>query len=142
MSLVRTIVGFLLAPIIPAALVAIFSDLGNSFFVVLFEYPAILVLGVPAHLILQKRRWFSWSAYAVAGFLVGALSELLYRVFAAADVYTPKDISWQDQALEAVADLARDPVPLLLVAYLGAVGALTFWLIVCAATCRSVRSAD
>ena len=141
MSLVRTIVGFLLAPIVPAALVVIFSDLGNSIFVALFEYPAVLVLGVPVHLILQKQRWCSWSAYIIAGSLVGAFSELLYRFTAVVDVYLSRDVSWKGEALEASAALVGDPVPLLLVAYLGAVGALTFWLIVYSDMSRIIRRA-
>lgn len=127
MKILRTLIGFALAIAVPAALVAILGNPLDGAFVAIFAFPAVLLLGLPAHLILWKKRWYSWPAYIAAGFIVGSLSEILYRAYINC-VSTGKDCA--SDVLESTMDLAQAPLPILLVAYLGAIGALAFWFAV------------
>ena len=63
-SSVRFWVGFLLAPIVPGLLfllLSLFSNPGEGMWALklsaMVGYPAMLVLGVTAHLLLNKRHW-------------------------------------------------------------------------------------
>ncbi len=70
-------------------------------------YPAMVVLGVPAHLLLVKRHWTSGWIYTLVGLVVGAgVAEVVFGWFA-----------W-------------NPSFLFLGAIFGALTAFTFWVIV------------
>lgn len=79
-SSVRFWVGFLLAPIVPGLLfllLSLFSNPGEGMWALklsaMVGYPAMLVLGVPAHLLLNKRHWVSGGSYALTGGVIGAI---------------------------------------------------------------------
>jgi CBS-domain-containing membrane protein len=122
---VRTVIGFLLAPLVPAVPIAIFSDYFAALLMAIMGYPAVLVLGVPAYLILQMRAWLRWPAYVTAGFIVGALYKILYNVLSAVLEAEP----WAELRFEVTRTLDQ-PLSMWLAVWSGGVGALTFWLIV------------
>ena len=109
----RQVVAFLLAPLAPGLLAIIASLFGNPWegiwvlkMSAMVTYPAMVVLGVPAHLLLVKRRWTSGWTYTLVGLVVGAcVAEAVFGWFA-----------W-------------NPSFLFLGAIFGALTAFTFWAI-------------
>jgi len=76
----RQVVAFLLAPLAPGfvlMIIALFGHPGEGIwgfkFLAIFTYPAMLVLGLPAHLLLVKRHWTSGWSYTLAGLVIGAV---------------------------------------------------------------------
>lgn len=88
----RFILAILLAPLVPGILFLAFSMFGypgegawSLKFAAMLGYPAMVVLGAPAHLILMKCRWTAWWCYALTGLLIGAIiCGLLFGVRVAA----------------------------------------------------------
>lgn len=86
----RQIVAFLLAPLAPGLLAVITSLFGHPWEGVwmlklsaMVAYPAALVLGVPAHLLLVRRRWTNGWIYTLVGLVVGAcVAEAVFGWFA------------------------------------------------------------
>jgi hypothetical protein len=80
----RTILGFLLAPLIPPLLylaaAAAFGGFVSFDLAVLtgeFAYTAALLGGLPLHVMLTRLAWVSLHDYMVFGFLLGAASVLV-----------------------------------------------------------------
>ena len=76
----RQVIAFLLAPLAPGFLlmiIALFGHPGEGIwglkFLAIFTYPAMMVLGLPVHLLLLKRHWTSGWSYTLAGLIIGAL---------------------------------------------------------------------
>lgn len=85
-ALLRTLAGFIVAPISPALLLAIGSVFFGKFgeglwgigFAALVGYPVAIVLGVPIYFFLRWRGWVGFWVYVAAGVLLGALIYLAY----------------------------------------------------------------
>lgn len=113
-SVVRLFAGFLLAPLGPGllfVLLALFTHPGEGvwalgFFALLY-YPAMLLMGLPAHFLLVKIRWANGWGYALFGVIIGAI--LAVVVFG--------NVALHNLSL------------LVATALLGALTAWTFWLI-------------
>ena len=78
----RLIAAFLIAPLIPAALAALavpFAGFDGSFLgpvatiAVLYGYPAIAVIGIPAFLYFRHKGWLRWWQILLAGATIGTL---------------------------------------------------------------------
>jgi hypothetical protein len=76
----RPIVAFLLAPLAPGMLFVIpslFHNPAEGFWAfklsVMFTYPAMVVLGVPAHLLFVKQGWTKGWIYALVGLVIGTI---------------------------------------------------------------------
>lgn len=118
----RVLIGFALAPLVAALLFALphlvtGDGLGLKYltFSASVGYPTILIAGVPAYLLMRRRRLNELPLYVVVGGLLGiaaylgaALTGLLAR------------------SLGLLAIMMHLPVAV----FLGAVAAATFWLIV------------
>jgi hypothetical protein len=91
MAQARTVTGFLVAPAVPSALlylVAILRGLGDGAFVFpfivwLLGYVAMIVIGIPAYLFLQRKHIRSLSAYGLSGMLIGPAFYLLFEALTA-----------------------------------------------------------
>ena len=127
-SPVRLWVGLLLAPLAPGLLLLVLSLVGNPGeglwalkFSALVGYPAMLVLGIPAHRLLQKRRWISGWSYSVAGAVIGVIvAGVLFGSVAIHNVSLTPDPGRSLGPSVAIAIVA---------ALLGALAAWIFWLI-------------
>lgn len=76
----RIVVASLLAPLTPGFLLFLSNPFGNPSEGVwvlklsaMVTYPAMMVLGVPIHLLLVKRGWTSGWVYTLAGLVIGAI---------------------------------------------------------------------
>jgi hypothetical protein len=80
----REILGFALAPMVPALLVALPALLqadqratAYMAFVAKVSYPVILLLGVPAYILTRSKGWTGLPVYVVLGALLGAIAYLV-----------------------------------------------------------------
>lgn len=124
----RLWVGFLLAPLVPGLLfllLSLFSKPGEGLWALKFSalvgYPAMLVLGVPAHLVLTKRHWTHGWSYALAGVLIG--------VIVAAVLFGSVAIQNFSLIPDPNKSLGPSVAIFTLVALLGALVAWVFWVI-------------
>ncbi len=125
----RLLVAFLLAPIGPGMLfmfLALFTNPGEGIWVLKFfamlYYPAMLLLGLPIHLLLVKRHWTSGWIYALSGMVIGAIVDAVF--------FERALFQGAGSAANAGQLLATsDAILLALCASLGALTAWTFWLI-------------
>lgn len=127
MSVARTVVGFAIAPVVPGALLAAAllahneKEAASVFLAGLYlGYPIALLLGLPAHLVLQRNGLTSWLSYVISGALLGAA---LYFIIPPAI-----DLLLQAQGVEGghtVFTLTVLPAA----ACVAATAALAFWLI-------------
>ncbi|HEV2622972.1 MAG TPA: hypothetical protein VGU65_12890 [Frateuria sp.] len=124
----RLLVGFLLAPLAPGLLFWLLSLVGNPGeglwalkFLALVSYPAMLVLGVPAHMLLTTRHWTSGWSYSMAGVLIGATVAVVLFYSTAIHNFSP--------ALDPNKSLGPFAGILIIAALLGALAAWVFWLI-------------
>jgi hypothetical protein len=87
----RAVIGFLAAPAVPSALLyvgGIFRGFGDAafvfpFIVLLLGYVAIVVIGIPVHLLLRRKHIRSLSAYGLSGMLIGPAFYLLFEALTA-----------------------------------------------------------
>lgn len=127
-SSVRLWVGFLLAPLIPGLLFLLFSLFHNPGeglwalkFSALVGYPAMLILGIPVHLLLTNRHWTRVWSYALAGMVIGAIvAAVLVGGVAVKNFSVIPDVNKSLGPSVAVFTLA---------ALLGALVAWAFWMI-------------
>jgi len=91
----RAILGFVIAPLIPAILLILPGALqGDSSAVAQFlayakvGYCATLLIAVPAHLLLRKRRWTLLSIYITVGGVMG-LAVFLFHAVLGVPPHTP-----------------------------------------------------
>jgi hypothetical protein len=83
-------------------------------------YPAMIVLGLPAHLFLRKMKWTALGSYAVAGLLIGMLMAVAIFV----PVVTSGFGLWPSSTGLSGSFVAI----LLLAAFFGLLSSATFWL--------------
>ena len=124
----RLLTGFLLAPIVPGLLFLILSLFGNPGEGVwalklsaMVGYPAMLVLGVPIHLLLVRRHRTGGWTYVLAGIVTGTVvaAVLFGRVVMQNFSITP----------DPTRSLGPSAAIFVLAALLGALAAWVFWLI-------------
>jgi hypothetical protein len=120
----RAFAGFLMAPPIPGALLyiyGVFKGYGDAavvgpFIITFLGYVAMLVFGIPAYMVLQRKHMRSLSAYIFAGALVGAVFDLVFEILTT----YPGQLVYRLHYLPAAA---------LLAAAYASVAAASFWLI-------------
>ena len=83
----RTVVGFLIAPLVPVLLLILPAALqGNAIALAQFSayskvsYCATLLIGVPAHVLLRRRHWTLLSIYVAVGGAMGLAVFLFHFV--------------------------------------------------------------
>ncbi len=127
-SSLRLWVGFVFAPLTPGLLFLILSLFGNAGegiwalkLSALVGYPAMLVLGVPAYMLLTKRHWISGWSYTLAGAVIGAIvAAMLFGSVAIRNFSLTPDVG---------KSLGPSAAIFMLAALLGALSAWVFWLI-------------
>lgn len=75
----RTVAAFVVAPMMPAVILAGIvlaaggnsQTLGYAAFAGYIAYPFALVVGLPAFLVMRRKGWDGWRAYAMAGIALG-----------------------------------------------------------------------
>lgn len=125
----RTVAGFLVAPMMPALILAAVvlaaggdsQTLGYAAFAGYVSYSFALLVGLPAFLVMRRKRWDGWRAYAVAGLALGFVFVALFAGVAGfdGDVANP---AW----LALLANLAF-LLPFVLACSLAA--SMVFWLL-------------
>ena len=134
----RTILGFVVAPIFPGLLAVILAapfragttgvglrELAEAAWIIglsaVLGYPTALVLGVPLYFFLGSRGWNGLLIYVTAGAFLGLI---IYLVYALLTEYSSNGLSG---VADKFSNTAQIYVPLGMVC--GAAAALSFWLI-------------
>jgi|GEM_PF-2343656 len=89
----RTVAGFVVAPMIPALILAGVvlaaggdsQTLGYAAFAGYVSYPFALLVGLPSFLVMRRKRWDGWRAYAVAGLVLGLVFLALFAALVGVD---------------------------------------------------------
>lgn len=126
----RTVGGFLVAPMMPALILAAVvlvtggdsQTLGYAAFAGYVSYPFALVVGLPSFLVMRRKHWDGWRAYAAAGFVLGFVFIALFAALVGADG-EKADSAW----LALLANLAF-LLPFVLACALAS--SMVFWLLV------------
>lgn len=126
----RTVAGFVVAPMVPALILAgvVLAAGGNSqtlgyaAFAGYISYPFALLVGLPSFLVMRRKRWDGWRAYAVAGLVLGLVFLALFAALVAFDGEKAES-AW----LALLANLAF-LLPFVLACALAA--SMVFWLVV------------
>jgi len=120
----RAILGFLIAPLVPAILLILPDALqGDSLAVAQFlayakvSYCATLLIAVPAHLLLRKRHWTLLSIYIAVGGVLG-LAVFLFHVVLGVPFHIP-----------GLGPVARSILSLQIETIGGVIILICFWLI-------------
>jgi hypothetical protein len=81
----RLLIALTIAPLTPGLIFLLASANTGGFLVLAMSaavgYPAMILLGLPAHLALIRLGMVNPSGYAIAGLLIGALGGLLFIFF-------------------------------------------------------------
>ena len=126
----RTVAGFVVAPMMPALVLAGVvlaaggdsQTLGYAAFAGYVSYPFALLVGLPSFLVMRRKRWDGWRAYAVAGLVLGLVFLALFAALVAFDGEKAES-AW----LALLANLAF-LLPFVLACALAA--SMVFWLVV------------
>jgi hypothetical protein len=126
----RTVAGFVVAPMMPALILAAVvlaaggdsQTLGYAAFAGYVSYPFALLVGLPAFLVMRRRGWDGWRAYALAGLGLGIVFLALFAALVAFDGEKANS-AW----LALLANLAF-LLPFVLACALAA--SMVFWLVV------------
>jgi len=89
----RTVAGFVVAPMMPALILAAVvlaaggdsQTLGYAAFASYVSYPFALLVGLPSFLVMRRKRWDGWRAYAVAGLVLGLVFLAVFAALVGAD---------------------------------------------------------
>ncbi len=127
----RTILGFLVAPVSPGLLIVIlaavfgFGKSGEGIWIIklsgMLGYPIAIVLGVPLYIFFRTRSWNGLLIYIMAGALLGVM---IYLIYIPLGGYSSNGLSG---LFERFSNTALVSIPLGMIC--GAVAALSFWLI-------------
>lgn len=128
-SAYRTVAGFLVAPMMPALVLAGVvlaaggdsQTLGYAAFAGYISYPFALFVGLPAFLFMRRKRWDGLRAYALAGLALGLTFLALFAGLAGFDG-DAADPAW----LNLLSNLA---VMLPFVLACAVVSSVVFWLV-------------
>ncbi len=128
-SAYRTVAGFVVAPMMPALVLAGVvlaaggdsQTLGYAVFAGYISYPFALLVGLPAFLFMRRKRWDGMRAYALAGLALGLTFVVLFAGLAGFDG-DAADPAW----LNLLANLAF-MLPFVLAC--AVVSSVVFWLI-------------
>ena len=111
-----TVAGFLIAPIIPAAIIGMWSPLVEqgavgaklllTLIFYLFTSQVSIVFGIPAYFLLRRFKLVNWWSSLTVGFVSGAIVSIIIRM--------PNPIPWHD---------------IFIMGSMGATAGLTFWLV-------------
>lgn len=119
----RLVLGLALAPLAPGLLMLALSLLGTPGegmwalkLIAIFAYPAMIVVGLPLHLLFQRKGWISLWPYLIAGTLTGAA--VAYFVFPTLRGAASGAASASSIAIAVIC------------AFFGAITAATFWTII------------
>lgn len=124
----KLLAGFALAPLTPGLVFlfisAIEMKLGEGVWALklsaMVGYPAMIALGLPAHLLLEKLGWTNLWGYMFAGLLIGTV--VAFVVF-----------SVVGNAIGSISDLEKLRAPsaaiVVLAAFFGALSGMVFWAI-------------
>ncbi len=127
----RTLLALLIAPLVPFAFVTVFAGIYDALvYLAIFGYPAILLCGVPVHVLLLKLHRTSWLAYIAAGFTAALLAELVYFMLVSAAANPARDFAAFITTLQDGFDFVAVGFVGVPIGLCGALAALTFWLIV------------
>ncbi|PNS09107.1 hypothetical protein [Solilutibacter silvestris] len=114
----RLLIGLLLAPLVPGLLMLAISLFGNPSeglwslkLIAMFAYPAMLVVGLPLHLLFQRLGWNNVWPYLLSGAIAGIV--VAYYLF-------PSVHGFANPSSIAIAVIC---------AFFGAITAATFWWI-------------
>lgn len=126
---VRTVAGFIVAPMMPALVLAGVvlasggdsQTLGYAAFAGYISYPFALLVGLPSFLFMRRRGWDGVRAYALAGLVLGLAFLALFAGLSGLDG-DDADPAW----MNVLASLA---VMLPFVVACGVVSTVVFWLI-------------
>jgi hypothetical protein len=129
--LLRTAIGFLLAPISPGLLILIlgivfgFGKPSEGIWIIklsaLLGYPIAIVFGVPLYFLFRSRGWNGLLTYITTGALLGIV---IYLIYIPLGGYSSNGLLGLS---ERFSDTALVYIPLGMIC--GAVAALSFWLI-------------
>lgn len=125
----RTVAGFMVAPMMPALVLAGVvlaaggdsQTLGYAAFAGYISYPFALLVGLPAFLLMRRKRWDGLRAYALAGLALGLTFVVLFAGLAGLDG-DAADPAW----LNLLANLAF-MLPFVLACAVAS--SIVFWLI-------------
>lgn len=127
----RTILGFLVAPVSPGLLIVIlaavfgFGKSDEGIWIIklsgMLGYPIAIVLGVPLYIFFRSRSWNGLLIYITAGALLGVI---IYLIYIPLGGYSSNGLSG---LFERFSHTAQVFIPLGMIC--GAVAALSFWLI-------------
>jgi hypothetical protein len=137
-GLLRTLLGLLLAPILPGLLIVILvapfrpgisgfdpRALAEAAWIIklsgILGYPIAIVLGIPSYIFFRSRGWNSLPIYVTAGALLGLL---IYLIYIPLGSYSSNGLSGLS---ERFSNTARVYIPLGMI--FGAIATLFFWLI-------------
>jgi hypothetical protein len=122
-NLKRLALGLALAPLVPGVLMLALSMLGNPSegiwalkLIAMIAYPAMLIIGLPLHLLFRRTGWTSVWPYLVTGAIAGAA--VAYCVFPTL------------QAAASGATTSSSIAIAVICAFFGMITAATFWIIV------------
>ncbi len=129
-ALARTIAGFVIAPVVPGALIAAamlaLGEREDAQSVVMtnliFGYPIAFLFGLPIHALLLRNRWTSWPAYAASGAALGAFLYVTLPLLIEALMLM--------QGVDAGGHVTFSPSVLPVAIACAAAAAISFWLIV------------
>ncbi len=126
----RTVAGFVVAPMMPALILAAVvlaaggdsQTLGYAAFASYVSYPFALLVGLPSFLVMRRKRWDGWRAYAVASLVLGLVFLAVFAALVGVDGEKANS-AW----LALLANLAF-LLPFVLACAL--VSSMVFWLVV------------
>ena len=105
--------------------ISAFGNIGEGIWALrvsaLVGYPAMFVLGLPAHLSLKRIGWTNIWGYLIAGLLVGAI---VYAV-----LFSTAIVNNFHLAADSGRSLAPSAAILLLMAFFGVLSSVVFWAI-------------
>jgi hypothetical protein len=127
----RTIMAFVIAPVVPTIAIAALFDLRDAaYYLAVFGYPVAFGVGVPIHLLLRRLGWSGGFIYLGAGAVAAIIGEWLYGIGLTLADPTPAGQSVLLRLGDTIALLVRAPELAVVIGACGAVAALAFWLIV------------
>jgi len=113
---------------VPTVGLSLIFDWHPAFYMLaVFGYPAAVLTGLPAHLLLRRLGWSNGIVYIIAGFVAGLLAEMLYAVALAITDDRPEPLL--ARLGETFGFILFGPELTILIGASGALAGLAFYLI-------------